>query len=201
MLAACCHSKIVDLWAVPKGLVRCSLTAPHCRWNRAPLRVDLGQSQSGSSSLSPRAYRAEDTIAELAISEILPITSVRAPRYCGGRSLRGAKVSFSKGGRTDRWPQMTAIPSRKILLRVKVFGPWVVLARCCCGTVRLRRSRPWLGPSERPWSRNRERLAGGAGGGNERPCSPARCGRNPWPGCTPQATNHRSSSLVSPTCE
>jgi len=38
------------------------------------------------------------------------------------------------------------------------------------------------------------RLAGGAGGGNERPCSPARCRRNRLPGCPPQATAISSSS-------
>ena len=32
---------------------------------------------------------------------------------------------------------------------------------------------------EQLFGRYRERLAGGAGGGNERPCSPARCRRNP----------------------
>jgi hypothetical protein len=55
--------------------------------DRIRLRVDLGQSQSGNSSLSPEAYRVEHTTAELAVSEILPITSVRAPRYFLGRSL------------------------------------------------------------------------------------------------------------------
>ena len=88
--------------------------------DRVPLRADLGQSQSGSSSLSPQAYRVENTTAELAVSEILPITSVHAPRYFGGRSLKGAKVCLAKGGRTDRWPQTTAIPSRTSLLWVKI---------------------------------------------------------------------------------
>ena len=84
--------------------------------DRVALRADLGQSQSGNSSLSPRAYRAQGTTAELAVSEILPSTSVRAPRYFAGRSLKGAKATFEKGGRTDRWPQITAIQSRTILL-------------------------------------------------------------------------------------
>src|SRR5215831_7799580 len=87
---------------------------------RVALRADLGQSQSGSSSLSPRAYRAQSTTAELAVSEIGPITSVRAPRYFAGRSRKGAKATLEKGGRTDRWPQMTAIPSRTILQSVKL---------------------------------------------------------------------------------
>jgi hypothetical protein len=64
--------------------------------DRVPLRVDLGQSQSGNSSLSPQACRVENTTAELAVSEILPITSVRAPRYFGRRSVMGAKVFLSK---------------------------------------------------------------------------------------------------------
>ena len=64
--------------------------------DRVALRVDLGQSQSGNSSLSSQTYRVENTTVEVALSEILPITSVRAPRYCGGRSLMGAKVFLSK---------------------------------------------------------------------------------------------------------
>src|SRR6266496_1082812 len=41
-----------------------------------------------------------------------------------------------------------------------------------------------IGRQGRSSGRNRERLAGGAGGGNERPCAPARSRRNPpqgWP--------------------
>ena len=87
-----------------------------CLEDRVSLRADLGQSQSGNSSLSPRAYRAQSTTAELAVSEILPITSVRAPRYFAGRSVEGREGQLAKGGRTDRWPQMTAIRSRTILL-------------------------------------------------------------------------------------
>jgi hypothetical protein len=74
-------------------LIRCPLTASHYRGDRHSLRADLGQSHSGSSSLSPQAYRAQRTIAELAVLEILPITSVRAPRYFAGRSLKGAKAT------------------------------------------------------------------------------------------------------------
>ena len=33
--------------------------------------------------------------------------------------MKGAKATFEKGGRTDRWPQMTAIRSRTILLITK----------------------------------------------------------------------------------
>src|SRR4051794_21154241 len=79
-----------DLWPFgyyPTGLIGCrsrTLTLE----DRAALRADLGQSQSGSSSLSPRAYRAQGTTAEVAVSEILPITSVRAPRYFARRSLK-----------------------------------------------------------------------------------------------------------------
>ena len=64
--------------------------------DRVALRADPGQSQSGSSSLSPRAYRARSTTAELAVSEILPITSVRAPRNYAGRSPRGREDNLPK---------------------------------------------------------------------------------------------------------
>ncbi len=84
--------------------------------DRVRLRADLGQSQPGNSSLSPQACRVENTTAELAVSEILPITSVHAPRYFGGRSLTGREGLGAEGGRTDRWPQITAIQSRTILL-------------------------------------------------------------------------------------
>ena len=84
--------------------------------DRVRLRVDLGQSQPGNSSLSPQACRVENTTAELAVSEILPITSVHAPRYFGRRSLTGREGLGAEGGRTDRWPQITAIQSRTILL-------------------------------------------------------------------------------------
>jgi hypothetical protein len=80
------------------------------------LRVDLGQSQPGNSSLSPGACRDENTTAELAVSEILPITSVRAPRYFGRRSLTGREGGVTEGGRTDRWPQTIAIQLRIFLL-------------------------------------------------------------------------------------
>src|SRR5947209_20403923 len=54
-----------------------------------------------------------------------------------------------------------------------------VLARSSSGIFPRRFVRGLLGTHEQPSERNRERLAGGAGGGNERPCSPARCRRNP----------------------
>ena len=40
-------------------------------------------------------------------------TSVNAP-------FRGAKVCLTKGGRADRWPQTTAIPTRAILLFLNI---------------------------------------------------------------------------------
>jgi hypothetical protein len=64
--------------------------------DRVRLRADLGQSQPGSSSLSPQAYRVEATTAELALSEILSITSVHAPRYYGGRSLGSRRFGLPK---------------------------------------------------------------------------------------------------------
>src|SRR3954447_15075311 len=64
--------------------------------DRASLRADLGQSRSGNSSLSPRAYRARSTIAELAVWEIGPSTSVRAPRNYAGRSPQGREDNLRK---------------------------------------------------------------------------------------------------------
>src|SRR5260370_17243966 len=55
--------------------------------DRVALRVDLGQSQSGNSSLSPQACRVENTTAELAISEILPLTSLLPPPYFCSHSV------------------------------------------------------------------------------------------------------------------
>ena len=48
---------------------------------------------------------------------------------------------------------------------------------------------------QEPSAGNRERLAGGAGGGNERPCSPARGRRNPPPGWRPLPSETPSSEL------
>ena len=64
--------------------------------DRVPLRADLGQSQSGNSSLSPRASRAQSTSAELAVWEILPSTSVRAPRNYAWRSPQGREDNLRK---------------------------------------------------------------------------------------------------------
>ena len=50
-------------------------------------------------------------------------------------------------------------------------------------------------PIERVFSRNRERLAAGAGGGNKHPCSPTRRRRNPLPGWLPHATGSSSFSF------
>lgn len=113
-------TRTVTLWIVSNGPGLLLANASSLSEDRVPLRADLGQSQSGNSSLSPQAYRVENPTADLAVSEILPITSVPAPRYFGGRSLVGAKVCIAKGGRTDRWPQTTAIPSRTILLWIKM---------------------------------------------------------------------------------
>ena len=44
-------------------------------------------------------------------------TSVGAPS-------RGAKVCGAGGGRTDRWPQMTAIPLRAVLQGLRIIGNW-----------------------------------------------------------------------------
>src|SRR5262252_6537493 len=99
------------------GLVCCRPRALRSRGSRSSQgrsgTEPIGELKPVTSSVSRR-----DTIAELAVSEIGPITSVRGPRYFGERSLVGARVSSAKGGRTDRWPQMTAIPLRIILLYV-----------------------------------------------------------------------------------
>ena len=83
--------------------------------DRVSLRADLGQNQSGSSSLSPRACRVEPRPPNWPYRRFyrsplpLPLdTSVGAPLW--------ARWSLAKGGRTDRCSQISAIRSRTILL-------------------------------------------------------------------------------------
>src|SRR5262249_51260693 len=57
-------------------------------------------------------------------------TSVGAPRR--------ARRKLAKGGRTDRWPQITAIPSRNVLLEISVVEPglsWLAVAGEPLGSV------------------------------------------------------------------
>jgi hypothetical protein len=130
-----------------------------------------------------RVARLAATVA-LAVWEILPITSVRAPRYFVRRSYeewRGAKMRKVAGqiGGLERKPSRRGNSSWR--QRSGLMGSAVVTSRaasdacdrsCRCGG---RPPQPCKGG-------NRERLAWGAGGGHERPCSPARGGRNPRPG-------------------
>src|SRR6516162_2379352 len=84
---------------------------------------------------------------------------------------------------------MSAIPLRAVLQRLVIGVNWIYQCDICnprCAGGRLGRM-GLVGPGSavgpvappKPSAGNRERLAGGAGGGNERPCSPARCRRNP----------------------
>ena len=162
---------------------------PFSLWDRGTLRSDLGQSQPGNSSLSPGACRAEarppnwpyGRLDRSPLSRPLN-TSVDAPK-------RGAKVCFAGGGRTDRWPQIAAIPRPLVLQGLRIVVNWMSrfnlgnpgLPGSWLGSVgsQAPASRTTAGGHQKPSGGNRERLAGGAGGGNERPCSPARGRRNP----------------------
>ena len=88
-------TRSLTIWILSVGLICCPLTPAYLR-DRASLRADLGQSRSGNSSLSPGAYRAQSTIAELAVWEIGPSTSVRAPRNYAGRSPQGREDNLRK---------------------------------------------------------------------------------------------------------
>jgi hypothetical protein len=150
---------------------------PFTLGDRSLLRSDPGQSQSGNSTLSPRAYRATARPPNWLYRRFdrsplsMPLgTAVGAPS-------RGASVSTSGGGRTDRWPQMDAIPPEAVLR-------WSLILQIDAVSQSLS-------------PRNRERLAGGAGGGNERPCSPARRRRHPRHG-RPLANPSSGSSHAMP---
>jgi hypothetical protein len=115
-LSALSAARARTLWIASNGPVRLSTCEPCSLGNRVTLRSDLGQSQSGNSTLSPRAYRAKARSPNWPYRRFdrsplsMPLdTSVDAPS-------RGAKVSVTGGGRTDRWPQLTAIPTPRILL-------------------------------------------------------------------------------------
>ena len=178
----------MTIWILSDDLDLLSTNCFSPSGERVSLRADLRQSQSGSSSLSPGAYRGEATTAGLAISEILPITSVRAPRYYTGRSLRARRVDCERWqdrsvASEHRDPVAESPPGGK---RRRTSG---CLDALLLGSPPAGSSRPLTWPTKWPRERNRERRAGGAGGGNERPCSPARGGRNPRPGWPQKPTD------------
>ena len=79
------------LWNTSKRSVQLCVVICFVIAMRCSLRADLGQRQSGNSSLFAWGVSRRSATVELAISEILPITSVHAPRYFVGRSSCGAK--------------------------------------------------------------------------------------------------------------
>jgi hypothetical protein len=93
--------------------------------DRGALRSDPGQSQSGNSTLSPGACRAEARPPNWPYRRFdrsplsVPLdTAVGAPS-------RGAKVCYAGGGRTDRWPQITTIPLRAVLQGLMIVVNWM----------------------------------------------------------------------------
>jgi hypothetical protein len=105
--------------------------------DRVSLRADLGQSQSGNSSLSPRACRVEPRPPNWPYRRFyrspLPVpldTTVGAPLW--------ARRSLAKGGRTDRWTQISAIRSRTILLWFRIFVVFIRLTLAPCSMARLK---------------------------------------------------------------
>ena len=112
---------------------------------------------------------------------------MRPDRSCFAGEWPGGRLD----GRTSPAVRSTGIGSSSVLIGI------FVLARSSSGIFRPRFVRGNLGTHEQPFRRHRERLAGGAGGGYERPCSPARCRRNLQPGCPPQATDISSASRAS----
>jgi hypothetical protein len=75
------------------------------------LRADLGQSQSGNSTLSPQACRVETRPPNWPYRRFdrLPLSVPLDTTHGAPWWARGVDV---KGGRTDRWLQIPAIPSR-----------------------------------------------------------------------------------------
>jgi hypothetical protein len=95
-------------------LVICALSAALSLRGCAPPRADPGQSQSGNSSLFAWDVSRRSTIAELAVWEIGPTPLSMPLETTAGAPLR-AQRRIAEGGRTDRWPQITATPPRKSL--------------------------------------------------------------------------------------
>ena len=98
--------------------------------DRGSLRTDPRQSRSGNSSLSPRACRVEPRPPNWPYGRLdrspLPMpleTTVGAP-------LR-ARGFDAEGSRTDRWPQMLAIPLRVVLQRLVVVVNWIYQCDIC----------------------------------------------------------------------
>jgi hypothetical protein len=80
------------------------------------LRADLGQSQSGSSGLSPRAYRARARSPNWSY-ERLGRSPLSVPLETSLGAPFRARSQIEKGGRTDRWPLRITLPSGKWLLK------------------------------------------------------------------------------------
>jgi hypothetical protein len=78
------------------------------------LRADLGQSQPGSSNLFAWDVWRQSAIVESAALEILP-APLSMPLETNPDAPLWARRIIAKGGRTDRWPQITATPPRKVL--------------------------------------------------------------------------------------
>ncbi len=101
------------------ALIRCPLTAPHLRrittlsgpiWDRANRVAQACHLERIVANPQPPnwPYRRFDR-SPLSV----PLeTTVGAPQ--------GREGFIAKGGRTDRWPQITAIPSRTILILVNI---------------------------------------------------------------------------------
>ena len=110
------------------------------------------------------------------------------PRGWFARRHRADRIGLAAPHRAEaddaRW--LAWIASRNALVRGSsgIFQPGFV--RGFLGSHAYIKSSSW----------NRERLAWGAGGGNEHPCSTARCRRNSSPGWPPHATSSNNVSSL-----
>ncbi len=105
--------------SLPTSLITCALSAAFLLSSCGSLRADLGQSESGNSSLLPGTYRAG------ARSPNWPYRRFDRHRCPCPSKLRvalqyGREGSITEGGRTDRWPQITATPSGKFLQELMI---------------------------------------------------------------------------------
>lgn len=197
----------------------CFLTA-FSLGGHAALRADLGQSPSGNSSLFTWDVSRRGTIVELAVWEIGPTPLSWPLETTYDAPFRGAmeqvwKVARQIGGLRLPRPRR-GVPSKYQLLSMDLKSQHTGQRsrsddrshRTAAATLgdrgaigRLRVLDRVVGRSRVPFSGNRERLARGAGGGNERPCSPARCRRNPpprWPSHGSPASKDSSILARSP---
>ena len=107
------------LWNTSKRSVQLCVVICFVIAMRCSLRADLGQRQSGNSSLFAWGVSRRSATVELAISEILP-TALSVPLDTSLGAPRGARRKPVKGGRTDRWPQITATAPRRFLQRLMI---------------------------------------------------------------------------------